>query len=113
MEEAVDVIRRTRPNVVLLDVRLPGGGGRAVIEGVRDDKLDTLFLALSVSDAADDVIGVVRAGARALRHEDDRRRGLARLDSAGTRRRCRVLAPPRRRRAGPTRRCQPTPSSIV
>lgn len=64
VEEAVDVIRRTRPDVVLLDVHLPGGGGRAVIEGVRADKLETRFLALSVSDAADDVIGVVRAGAR-------------------------------------------------
>lgn len=63
-EEAVAVIRATRPDVVLLDVHLPGGGGRAVIEGLRLDKLDTRFLALSVSDAADDVIGVVRAGAR-------------------------------------------------
>ena len=63
-EEAVTVIRRTRPDVVLLDVHLPGGGGRAVIESLRNDKLDTRYLALSVSDAADDVIGVVRAGAR-------------------------------------------------
>src|SRR5262245_49420807 len=64
VEDAVDVIRRTRPDVVLLDVHLPGGGGRAVIEGVAADKLPCRFLALSVSDAADDVIGVVRAGAR-------------------------------------------------
>jgi DNA-binding NarL/FixJ family response regulator len=64
VEDAVDVIRRTRPDVVLLDVHLPGGGGRAVIEGLTSDKLPTRFLALSVSDAADDVIGVVRAGAR-------------------------------------------------
>jgi DNA-binding NarL/FixJ family response regulator len=64
VEAAVAVIRATRPDVVLLDVHLPGGGGRAVIEGTRADKLDTRFLALSVSDAADDVIGVVRAGAR-------------------------------------------------
>ena len=64
VEDAVDVIRRTRPDVVLLDVHLPGGGGRAVIEGIAADKLPSRFLALSVSDAADDVIGVVRAGAR-------------------------------------------------
>jgi DNA-binding NarL/FixJ family response regulator len=64
VEEAVAVIRASRPDVVLLDVHLPGGGGRAVIESLRGDKLDARFLALSVSDAADDVIGVVRAGAR-------------------------------------------------
>ena len=64
VEDAVAVIRRTRPDVVLLDVHLPGGGGRAVIEGVAADKLPSRFLALSVSDAADDVIGVVRAGSR-------------------------------------------------
>jgi DNA-binding NarL/FixJ family response regulator len=64
VEDAVEVIRATRPDVVLLDVHLPGGGGHAVIEGLRADKLDTRYLALSVSDAADDVIGVVRAGAR-------------------------------------------------
>ena len=64
VEEAVEVIRRTHPDVVLLDVHLPGGGGRSVIDGIAGDKLSTRFLALSVSDAADDVIGVVRAGAR-------------------------------------------------
>ena len=64
VEEAIAVVRRTHPDVVLLDVHLPGGGGRSVIEGVAGDKLPTRFLALSVSDAADDVIGVVRAGAR-------------------------------------------------
>ena len=57
VEDAVAVIRATRPDVVLLDVHLPGGGGHAVIEGLRGDKLETRFLALSVSDAADDVIG--------------------------------------------------------
>jgi DNA-binding NarL/FixJ family response regulator len=64
VEEAIDVIRSTRPDVVLLDVHLPGGGGRAVIEAVRDLPSAPRFLALSVSDAPDDVIGVVRAGAR-------------------------------------------------
>ncbi len=60
---AVDGIRRTKPEVVLLDVHLPGGGGRAVIETLGDVG-DVRFLALSVSDAAEDVIGVIRAGAR-------------------------------------------------
>jgi DNA-binding NarL/FixJ family response regulator len=58
------VIRTTAPDVVLLDVHLPGGGGHAVISALRDDDLATRFLALSVSDAAEDVIAVVRAGAR-------------------------------------------------
>ena len=63
-DEAIEVIRSLRPDVVLLDVHLPGGGGDTVIRGLRDDELDTRFLALSVSDAAEDVIAVVRAGAR-------------------------------------------------
>jgi DNA-binding NarL/FixJ family response regulator len=49
---------------VLLDVHLPGGGGRAVIESVRARHPGVVFLALSVSDAAEDVIAVIRAGAR-------------------------------------------------
>ncbi len=61
---AVDVIRATRPDVVLLDVHLPGGGGHQVIANLANDELDTRFLALSVSDAPEDVIAVVRAGAR-------------------------------------------------
>jgi DNA-binding NarL/FixJ family response regulator len=64
VEEAIDVIRATKPDVVLLDVHLPGGGGRAVIEAVRDTPEAPRFLALSVSDAVEDVITVVRAGAR-------------------------------------------------
>jgi DNA-binding NarL/FixJ family response regulator len=62
--EAVDVIRRTLPDVALLDVHLPGGGGAAVIGGVAEQGVAATFLALSVSDAAEDVIGVIRAGAR-------------------------------------------------
>lgn len=62
--EAVDVIARTLPDVVLLDVHLPGGGGPAVIGGVAERGVGARFLALSVSDAAEDVIGVIRAGAR-------------------------------------------------
>ncbi len=62
--EAVEVIVRERPDVVLLDVHLPGGGGAAVIAGVHEQGVETVFLALSVSDAAEDVVGVIRAGAR-------------------------------------------------
>ncbi|HEX6888398.1 MAG TPA: response regulator transcription factor [Candidatus Nanopelagicales bacterium] len=62
--KAIVVIRATRPDVVLLDVHLPGGGGRAVLDACVSELPATRFLALSVSDAADDVIGVVRGGAR-------------------------------------------------
>jgi DNA-binding NarL/FixJ family response regulator len=64
VETAVQVIRRQVPDVVLLDVHLPGGGGKAVIEAVATSHPDVRFLALSVSDAAEDVISVIRAGAR-------------------------------------------------
>jgi DNA-binding NarL/FixJ family response regulator len=64
VESAVQLIRRVTPDVVLLDVHLPGGGGKAVIEAIAPAHPDVRFLALSVSDAADDVIGVIRAGAR-------------------------------------------------
>lgn len=65
VDEAIQGIRRTKPDVVLLDVHLPGGGGQEVIAGVRAEGMeDTTFLALSVSDAAEDVIAVIRAGAR-------------------------------------------------
>lgn len=61
---AVAAIEQWRPDVVLLDVHLPSGSGREVIEAVASSQIDTRFLALSVSDAAEDVINVVRAGAR-------------------------------------------------
>jgi DNA-binding NarL/FixJ family response regulator len=61
---AITVVRATRPDVVLLDVHLPGGGGRFVLETLREELPAVRFLALSVSDAAEDVIGVIRAGAR-------------------------------------------------
>jgi DNA-binding NarL/FixJ family response regulator len=64
VESAVQGIRATEPEVVLLDVHLPGGGGRAVIETLKAALPDVVFLALSVSDAAEDVIAVIRAGAR-------------------------------------------------
>jgi DNA-binding NarL/FixJ family response regulator len=61
---AVDGIRATVPDVVLLDVHLPGGGGRAVLETLRAELPEVRWLALSVSDAAEDVIAVIRAGAK-------------------------------------------------
>jgi DNA-binding NarL/FixJ family response regulator len=64
VESAVQGIRATLPEVVLLDVHLPGGGGKAVIETLKPSHPDLVFLALSVSDAAEDVIAVIRAGAR-------------------------------------------------
>ena len=64
VETAVKAILETEPDVVLLDVHLPGGGGAEVIKQVLPTKPDIKFLALSVSDAAQDVIGVIRAGAR-------------------------------------------------
>ncbi|MBA3808959.1 MAG: response regulator transcription factor [Solirubrobacterales bacterium] len=64
VEEAVAVIREQRPDVVLLDVHMPDGGGVAVIERVAPEQPALRFLALSVSDAAEDVIAVIRAGAR-------------------------------------------------
>ncbi|MEY2420411.1 MAG: hypothetical protein QOI95_478 [Acidimicrobiaceae bacterium] len=64
VNEAIGAIRDTQPDVVLVDVHLPGGGGKAIIEAVLRTHPDTRFLALSVSDAAEDVIAVIRAGAR-------------------------------------------------
>jgi DNA-binding NarL/FixJ family response regulator len=64
VSSAVRVIGQTAPDVVLLDVHMPGGGGTAVIRACAANGWPVRFLALSVSDAADDVIAVVRAGAR-------------------------------------------------
>lgn len=64
VEAAIELIREREPDVVLLDVHMPGGGGRAVIDGVAPTHPNVRFLALSVSDAAEDVIDVIRAGAR-------------------------------------------------
>jgi DNA-binding NarL/FixJ family response regulator len=64
VEDAIALIRREQPDVVLLDVHMPGGGGVEVIKQVGRTDPDVRFLALSVSDAAEDVIAVIRAGAR-------------------------------------------------
>jgi DNA-binding NarL/FixJ family response regulator len=61
--EAIAVISDKKPNVVLLDVHMPDGGGLAVLQAVSKTLPGTRFLALSVSDAAEDVIAVIRAGA--------------------------------------------------
>jgi len=62
--DAVELIRSTEPEVVLLDVHMPDGGGVEVIRRVAPEQPGVRFLALSVSDAAEDVIAVIRAGAR-------------------------------------------------
>jgi len=64
VDAAVAAILADPPDVVLLDVHMPGGGGTEVVRRVLERGTVTAFLALSVSDAAEDVIGVIRAGAR-------------------------------------------------
>ena len=64
VDAAVELINERAPDVVLLDVHLPGGGGQAVLRGVTPHHPEVQFLALSVSDAPEDVIAVIRAGAR-------------------------------------------------
>ncbi|WP_432476837.1 LuxR C-terminal-related transcriptional regulator [Nocardioides sp. GXQ0305] len=62
VDTAVAAVAEHRPDVVLLDVHLPGGGGATVMK--RSTVADSRYLALSVSDAAEDVIGTIRGGAR-------------------------------------------------
>ncbi|GAB2722265.1 response regulator transcription factor [Nocardia thraciensis] len=62
VSEAIAAIKTAGPDVVLLDVHMPDGGGVAVLQGIEDQ--GPVCLALSVSDAAEDVIAVIRAGAR-------------------------------------------------
>jgi DNA-binding NarL/FixJ family response regulator len=64
VDAAIEMIGERTPDVVLLDVHMPGGGGRAVIEAVGITNPEVKFLALSVSDASEDVIAIIRAGAR-------------------------------------------------
>ncbi len=64
VDEAIEAIRSDPPDVALVDVHMPGGGGLVVIENIRETNPDVKFLALSVSDAAEDVIAMIRAGAR-------------------------------------------------
>jgi len=64
VNEAVATVHHLRPDVVLLDVHMPEGGGAEVLRRLRPELPDVVFLALSVSDSADDVIAVIRLGAR-------------------------------------------------
>jgi DNA-binding NarL/FixJ family response regulator len=64
VEAAIEMIIERLPDVVLLDVHMPDGGGRAVLEAIISQQPSVKFLALSVSDAAEDVIAIIRAGAR-------------------------------------------------
>jgi len=64
VDAAIDMIRERDPDVVLVDVHMPAGGGARVINEVHATNPDVQFLALSVSDSPDDVISTIRAGAR-------------------------------------------------
>jgi len=64
VDVAIEEIRSSKPDVVLVDVHMPGGGGLAVVNAVKETNPEVRFLALSVSDAAEDVIAMIRAGAR-------------------------------------------------
>jgi len=64
VQPAIDLIASVVPDVVLLDVHLPGGGGQAVVQAIKASHPEVRFLALSASDAPEDVIAVIRAGAR-------------------------------------------------
>lgn len=64
VDTAIEEIRGYRPDVALVDVHMPDGGGIAVVQGVAETNPDVKFLALSVSDQAEDVIAMIRAGAR-------------------------------------------------
>jgi DNA-binding NarL/FixJ family response regulator len=77
VEAAVELINERIPDVVLLDVHMPAGGGKAVIEGVKEKHPEVEFLALSASDAAEDVVAIVRAGARGYVTKTISAKGLA------------------------------------
>jgi DNA-binding NarL/FixJ family response regulator len=64
VEDAIRLIVELEPDVVVLDVHMPGGGGLEVIKQVAEKRPAQRFLALSVSDAPEDVIAIIRAGAR-------------------------------------------------
>lgn len=64
VEPAIEMIGERLPEVVLLDVHMPSGGGRAVLDAVHRSHPEVRFLALSASDAAEDVVAIIRAGAR-------------------------------------------------
>ena len=104
VEEAVRAITELKPDVVLLDVHMPGGGGVEVIRQVAETMPAQHFLALSVSDAAEDVIAVVRAGARGYVTKSISGPELADAIAPRPRRRRRLLA-----RASPASCSTPSP----
>lgn len=63
VDAAIELIRERQPDVVLLDINLPGGGGRKVLEAVRQSDPGIAFLALTVSESPHDVVGMIRGGA--------------------------------------------------
>ena len=103
VEPAIALITEHLPDVVLLDVHLPGGGGQAVVSAVKATHPQVRFLALSASDAPEDVIAVIRAGATGLRDQDDLRCRPGGRGAAGGRGRRGVLAPAGRVRPGRVR----------
>lgn len=64
VDDAIEKITQSKPDVTLVDVHMPGGGGLAVIRNILEGDPDVRFLALSVSDSPEDVIAMIRAGAR-------------------------------------------------
>ncbi|MCH8130625.1 MAG: response regulator transcription factor [Acidobacteria bacterium] len=64
VDQAIDAIRKARPDVVLVDVHMPGGGGVTVVKNITETNPEVRLLALSVSDAPEDVIAMIRGGAR-------------------------------------------------
>ena len=64
VQPAIELIGSLEPDVVLLDVHLPSGGGQDVVQAIKASHPEVRFLALSASDAPEDVIAVIRAGAR-------------------------------------------------
>ena len=99
--------RARSPPVVLLDVHLPGGTVAAALRscaGARDLPAGARFLALSVSDAAEDVVAVIRAGARGYVTKAISGADLVRRGAPGRGRGRRVLPAPGRLRAGRLRR---------
>lgn len=63
VDAAIELIEERRPDVVLLDINLPGGGGRKVLEAVKERAPGIAFLALTVSESPRDVVGMIRGGA--------------------------------------------------
>ena len=99
VEEAVRLMLEAEPDVVLLDVQMPGGGGVEVIRQVARRRPGQRFLALSVSDAAEDVIAIIRAGARGYVTKTISGSRAGRRGAPGRRGGRGVLPPPRRLRA--------------